>query len=213
MAAAYEEYYADMPAGWPAKIPRSETRITKAENKPGHKPLSAYDLPRWLKHPDVQKPVMQVHPEDYMGTKKSFNANGWNVAHVGAQCGMFTGEGIKMLEKASPEEINAPDLSEGWTPLHWAVLADNPKAVIWLLKHGADKSAVDAKGRKAEDLIEDNWGDFYQRYWEVLSPSQKEPFPDPTKVMAKRQKQMKEAFKQTFVANEYDIEGYKRIAV
>ena len=65
---------------------------------------------------------------------------------------------------------------EGFTPLHWAVLSDNPKAVvaccpcgsvwkvpggklmeavIWLLKNGADNDAKDAQGRTAEDLIED----------------------------------------------------------
>ena len=95
----------------------------------------------------------------------------------GAQCGMFEGQGFKMLEKATKEEINAQeqldsffvrfkkkhqifqagllpsrsrwffsclkfstdllwskdgldlqDTLEGFTPLHWAVLSDNPKA-------------------------------------------------------------------------------------
>eukprot|EP00438_Fugacium_kawagutii_P029963 Skav236630 [mRNA] locus=scaffold2276:97248:97773:- [translate_table: standard] len=47
------------------------------------------------------------------------------------------------------------DTLEGFTPLHWAVLSDNPKAVIWLLNHQADKEIKDIQGRTAEDLIED----------------------------------------------------------
>mmetsp|Transcript_70649 Transcript_70649/g.132211 ORF Transcript_70649/g.132211 Transcript_70649/m.132211 type:complete len:214 (-) Transcript_70649:77-718(-) len=205
----YTELYG--PEGWPEKIPRTGTRITTAENKPGHRPIGTYNLPRWVKHPDVQKPVMQLHPEDYMGNKKSFNAAGWNVAHVGAQCSMFTGEGMKMLAKATKDEINAPDLAEGWTPLHWAVLSDNPKAVIWLLQNGADEERTDYRGRTAADLIESNLGDFYQRYWEVLSPAQSEALPDPVKVFSRKQRQMKEAFKKNWVANEYDIAGYAKI--
>mmetsp|Transcript_28369 Transcript_28369/g.65601 ORF Transcript_28369/g.65601 Transcript_28369/m.65601 type:complete len:217 (+) Transcript_28369:107-757(+) len=206
---AYAEFFA--PETWPEKIPRTGTRITTAENRLGHRPIGTYDLPRWVKHPDVQKPVMQLHPEDYMGNKKSFNAAGWNVAHVGAQCSMFTGEGIRMLSKATKDEINAPDLAEGWTPLHWAVLSDNPKAAIWLLQHGANEDLQDFHGRTAADLIDMNLGDFYQRYWQVLSPGQKEPLPDPAKVWSRKQKQMKDAFKKTWVGTDFDIPGYADI--
>jgi len=155
---------------------------------------------------------MYVHPEDFMGARKSFNPNGWNAAHVGAQCGMCGGEGIKMLQKATPYEINSPDLTEGWTPLHWAVLSDNPKAAIWLLKNGADRDLEDKLGRKAEEMIDDHLGEFYQRYWDFPG-AKKEAVIDPSKVMAKRIKQMKEAFKLNWTENEYDIEGYKMIEV
>mmetsp|Transcript_54475 Transcript_54475/g.151831 ORF Transcript_54475/g.151831 Transcript_54475/m.151831 type:complete len:212 (-) Transcript_54475:111-746(-) len=192
--------------------PQAGTRIVKCEHKPGHRPFSSYKLPSWVQHPDAQKKVMYLHPEDYMGTKRSGNFHGWNIAHVGAQCAMYGGQGFRMLEKATVEEINAQDLVEGFTPLHWAVLSDNPKAVIWLLKNGADRNAEDYAGRKAEDLIEHHWGEFHQRYWEYLGPK-REHADDPSKVLQKRTKQMKDAFSLVWSENEFDIEGYKLIQV
>jgi len=196
---------------WPGGIPRVSTRIVKWEHQLGHRPFNSYKLPKWVKHPDAQKPTMYLQPEDFMGSRKRHNPHGWNVAHVGAQCGMFEGQGFKMLEKATLEEINARDYMEGWTPLHWAVLSDNPKAVIWLLKHGADRDATDSKGRKAEDLIDDHWGEFYQRYWE--SGPKKDGLIQPDKVYPKRLKQMKDAFQLKFAENEYDLDGYKAVEV
>mmetsp|Transcript_28268 Transcript_28268/g.42116 ORF Transcript_28268/g.42116 Transcript_28268/m.42116 type:complete len:156 (+) Transcript_28268:191-658(+) len=155
---------------------------------------------------------MFLEPEDYMGSKKRHNQHGWNVAHIGAQCAMFEGQGFKMLEKATTQELSAPDLMEGWTPLHWAVLSDNPKAVVWLLKHGADREARDRQGRKAEDLVELHWGEFYQRYWE-FGPKGEDGVIQPDKVYPKRVKQMKEAFALKLVDNEYDIGGYQAIEV
>lgn len=196
---------------WPASIPRVATSIVKWEHQPGHKPFTSYKLPKWVKHPDSQRPTMYLQPEDYMGSRKRHNPHGWNIAHVGAQCAMYEGQGFKMLQKATPDEINAPDYMEGWTPLHWAVLSDNPKAVIWLLKHGADRDAIDFQGRKAEDLADDHWGEFYQRYWE--HGPKKDGLLQPDKVYPARAKQMKEAFKLLFKDNEFDIEGYKAIQV
>mmetsp|Transcript_4881 Transcript_4881/g.8713 ORF Transcript_4881/g.8713 Transcript_4881/m.8713 type:complete len:221 (+) Transcript_4881:36-698(+) len=197
--------------GYPTGIPKSHSKIVKWEHQPGHKPFSSYKLPKWVKHPDAQKPGMYLEPEDYMGSKRRHNIHNWNVAHIGAQCAMFEGQGFKMLEKATPDEINAKDNLEGFTPLHWAVLSDNPKAVIWLLKHGADKELQDAQGRTPEDIIEGYWGDFYQRYW-GFAPKQ-DGLPQPDKVLPKRLKQMREAFKLSFADNEYDIQGYKDIQV
>mmetsp|Transcript_28370 Transcript_28370/g.65604 ORF Transcript_28370/g.65604 Transcript_28370/m.65604 type:complete len:425 (+) Transcript_28370:107-1381(+) len=154
---AYAEFFA--PETWPEKIPRTGTRITTAENRLGHRPIGTYDLPRWVKHPDVQKPVMQLHPEDYMGNKKSFNAAGWNVAHVGAQCSMFTGEGIRMLSKATKDEINAPDLAEGWTPLHWAVYGDHGVVCEALLLAKADPLKKAGSQPAAMELLAVNDGD------------------------------------------------------
>merc|ERR1719188_599170 len=117
-----------------------------------------------------------------------------------------------MLTKATPEEIVAQDWIHGFTPLHWAVLCDNPKAIVWLLKNGAERDAEDFKGRKAEDLIEDHWGDMGQRYWEMTGPK-KDLQVEPSKVFPKRVKQMKEAFKLNSPDNEYDIDTYKMIQV
>eukprot|EP00931_Biecheleriopsis_adriatica_P039551 TRINITY_DN22616_c1_g1_i1.p1 TRINITY_DN22616_c1_g1~~TRINITY_DN22616_c1_g1_i1.p1 ORF type:complete len:257 (+),score=54.61 TRINITY_DN22616_c1_g1_i1:64-771(+) len=198
-------------SGAPTGIPKSNSRIVKCEHRTGHRPFGSYQLPKWVKHPDAQKPGMLLQPEDYMGSKKRHNIHNWNVAHIGAQCAMFEGQGFKMLQKATPEEINAQDSLEGFTPLHWAVLSDNPKAVIWLLKHGADSSIQDRQGRTAEDLVEDHWGDFYQRYWGHCPKN--DGLPQVEKVLPKRLKQIKDAFKLNFTANEYDIEGYKAIEV
>merc|ERR1712232_98485 len=132
---------------------------------------------------------------------------GHNVAHIGAQCGEFEGQGFKMLEKATDDEINAADFTEGWTPLHWAVLADNPKAVIWLLKHGADPEMKDFAGRTAKDLVEDHWGELHMRVFEHLNREKKDVLPEPAKVKDKRIKQMNAAFKsQDMVENEFDCE-------
>jgi len=198
-------------SSWPSGIPRVQTRIVKWEHQRGHRPFSSYQLPKWVRHPDAQKPSMYLQPEDYMGSRKRNNAQGWNIAHVGAQCSMFEGQGFKMLEKATSDEINAPDLVEGWTPLHWAVLSDNPKAVIWLLKHGADRDAEDRHGRTAESLVDGHWGEMYLRYWEH-GPKQ-DGLVQPDKAWPKKLKQMKDAFKLSYTENEFDIDGYKAIEV
>lgn len=182
----------------------------KWENQPGHRSLNSYNLPKWVKHPDVQKNVTYLKPADYMGSRRKQNFHGWNVAHVGAQCPSSDGQGFKMLGKATFEEINARDSVEGFTPLHYAVLCDNPKAVIWLLRNGADRNIPDFTGRKAEDMVEQHWGEFHQRYWEYVGPERKF-VEDPSKVMTKRIKQMQEAFKGNDVENEFDAAGYRLI--
>merc|ERR1712130_93216 len=125
------------------------------------------------------------------------NFKGFNVAHIGAQCGEFEAQGF----------------TEGWTPLHWAVLADNPKAVVWLLKHGADAEIKDFAGRTAKDLVDDHWGELYQRVAQHISAKKREELTEPQKVKDKRLKQMIAAFKQEIVENEFDCVGYKNIKV
>jgi len=102
------------------------------------------------------------------------------------------------------------DLTEGWTPLHWAVLHDNPKAVIWLLKHGADKTIEDFAGRTPEALVDDHLGELSMRRY--VGPK-KELFAEPGKQIPKKIKQMKEAFKLNINDNEYDFNGYKNTIV
>eukprot|EP00747_Dinoflagellata_sp_TGD_P065050 gnl/TRDRNA2_/TRDRNA2_154179_c0_seq2.p1 gnl/TRDRNA2_/TRDRNA2_154179_c0~~gnl/TRDRNA2_/TRDRNA2_154179_c0_seq2.p1 ORF type:complete len:219 (+),score=62.99 gnl/TRDRNA2_/TRDRNA2_154179_c0_seq2:48-704(+) len=198
--------------GWPEVMPKVDHGIVKWEHQPGHRPFSSYSLPKWVKHPDHQRPAMYVQPEDYLCSRKKGNCHGFNIAHVGAQCNSFDGLGIKMLKHATPAELDARDLAQGFTPLHWAVLCDNPKAVIWLLKNGADRDAVDFDGRKAEDMIEDSWGFFEQRYFEWCGPK-KDGVVDASKVPQKRIKQLKQAFKGVWEENEYDIPEYKQIQV
>merc|ERR1712139_588875 len=100
--------------------------------------------------------------------------------------------------------MGAQDFTQGWTPLHWAVLADNPKAVVWLLKHGADPEIKDFANRTAKNLVDDHWGELHQRVMEHLNPQKKEALPDPQKCKDKRVKQMQSAFKQEVVDNEFD---------
>jgi len=209
MAPASDKQVGD--ESWPAAIPKVSTGIVKTEHRQGHKPFQSYSLPKWVRHPDKQKRCMYLQPEDFMGCRKRHNDFAWNVAHIGAQCGMFDGQGFRMLEKATPEELNAQDALGGWTPLHWAVMSDNPKAVIWLLKHGADKDVEDNNSKTAEDLIQNHWGEMYQRYWEA--GPKKDGLPQPDKVMPKRMKQMQNAFKLDSSGNEFDIPGYSAIQV
>mmetsp|Transcript_57596 Transcript_57596/g.100774 ORF Transcript_57596/g.100774 Transcript_57596/m.100774 type:complete len:207 (-) Transcript_57596:87-707(-) len=200
------------PENYEAGIPDAGSTIVKWEHRPGHKPFGSYRLPKWVKHPDKQTPSMYLHPEDYMGSRKKHNYTGLNVAHVGAQCTDFEGQGFSMMEKATPAEINAQDFKEGWTPLHWAVLCDNPKAVIWLLKHGADRDIEDFAGRKAEDMVEEHWGELGMRKWEGIGPK-KDKLDEPAKMMPKKLKTMKEAFKQNYAKSEFDSAGYQNIVV
>eukprot|EP00927_Polykrikos_kofoidii_P017841 TRINITY_DN1817_c0_g2_i1.p1 TRINITY_DN1817_c0_g2~~TRINITY_DN1817_c0_g2_i1.p1 ORF type:complete len:205 (+),score=34.14 TRINITY_DN1817_c0_g2_i1:79-693(+) len=189
-----------------------KTPVVKCEHREGHRAISSYELPKWVKHPDVRPTVTYLHPEDYMGCKRKHNFQGWNVAHIGAQCNAPGGQGFKMLAKATLKEINAPDLVEGWTPLHWAVLSDNPKAVIWLLKNGAERNCQDFMGRTAEDLVKHHRGEFFERYAAYLGPTRVHQN-DPTKLMHSRVKQMQEAFKLVFHETEFDLPGYKAIVV
>lgn len=52
---------------------------------------------------------------------------------------------IEMLI-ARPELLNQPDKSNGFTPLHWAVIADRTNLVYWLLEKGANVNAADPAG-------------------------------------------------------------------
>jgi ankyrin repeat protein len=54
---------------------------------------------------------------------------------------------------ASGAEVNLRD-DNGFTPLHYAVLADNGPAVRLLLAAGADPAATDPQGRTAQQAAE-----------------------------------------------------------
>jgi palmitoyltransferase ZDHHC13/17 len=49
---------------------------------------------------------------------------------------------------ANPNSKN----SDGYTPLHWAVVKGNTTCIRWLIEGGADVSAKDAMGRTPRDL-------------------------------------------------------------
>ena len=194
-----------------------QPRTVGVEHRAGHRAFESYSLPRWVKHPDAPpKNTTYLHPEDYLGSRRVHNHHGWNVAHVGAQCAEFEAQGFKMLQKATKREINMQDRTEGWTPLHWAVLSDNPKAVVWLLKNGADPDIRDFRGRAAADLVEGHWGHFSKRSWEYITTgdSQERTYQvNPADVSKARVVQLKEAFNLTVQSNDWDAEGYKQIQV
>lgn len=52
---------------------------------------------------------------------------------------------IEMLI-ARPDLLNKPDKSNGFMPLHWAVIADRTNLVYWLLEKGARVDAADPQG-------------------------------------------------------------------
>jgi len=116
----------------------------KAENRPGHKPMSAYNLPKWVSHPDLPSKRIVVEKEAYFGMAADGmrNAANWNVAHVAA-----FHDDLKLLSLATIEQCKEPN-KYGMTPTHMTGLAQNPwgpsTAVLYeLVQMGvADPEAV-----------------------------------------------------------------------
>lgn len=86
----------------------------QAENKPGHKPVTSYQLPKWCLHPDLPTKRLYVQKEDYFGMAADGNRNmdNWNVAHVAA-----FHDDLKMLSLATLEQCKEPT-KWGMTPAH-----------------------------------------------------------------------------------------------
>lgn len=91
-------YYVEGEKPSPLKEPEQ-----KAENKPGHRPISSYQLPKWVYHPEraLRRSLFQasetekdisalsrivINKEDYFGMAADGlrNYDLWNVAHVAA---------------------------------------------------------------------------------------------------------------------------------
>ncbi|CAK9005933.1 unnamed protein product [Durusdinium trenchii] len=72
-------YYVDGEKPSPLKEPEQ-----KAENKPGHRPISSYQLPKWVYHPERVNRRIVINKEDYFGMAADGlrNFDLWNVAHV-----------------------------------------------------------------------------------------------------------------------------------
>jgi len=87
-----------------------------AENKPGHRPLSSYNLPAWVYHPGRGNKRITVEKTEYYGlaTDGSRNFQNWNVAHVAAYH-----DDLKLLSLATPEQCKEPTRF-GMTPTHMA---------------------------------------------------------------------------------------------
>jgi len=94
----------------------------KAENKPGHRPLSSYNLPKWVYHPDLPQKKIVVERVDYFGLAAdgARNYENWNVAHVAAYH-----DDLKLLSLATLEQCKEPN-KWGMTPTHMTGLGQHP---------------------------------------------------------------------------------------
>ncbi|CAE8607856.1 unnamed protein product [Polarella glacialis] len=106
---------------------------TKAENKPGHRPLGSYNLPKWVYHPERANRRIVVNKEDYFGMAADGlrNFHGWNVAHVAA-----IHDDLKLLSLATLEQCKEPN-KWGMTPAHMTGMGQHPGGpslnVLWEL--------------------------------------------------------------------------------
>jgi [acyl-carrier-protein] S-malonyltransferase len=94
----------------------------KAEDKPGHRPLSSYNLPKWVYTPDAQEKKIIVEKNEYFGCAAdgARNFENWNVAHVAAYHDDF-----KMLSLATIEQCKEPN-KFGMTPAHMCGMGQHP---------------------------------------------------------------------------------------
>jgi len=94
----------------------------KAENKPGHRPMTAYSLPKWVYHPDKPQKRIIVEKADYFGMAADGTRNfeNWNVAHVAAYH-----DDLKLLSLATAEQCKEPN-RWGMTPAHMTGLGQHP---------------------------------------------------------------------------------------
>jgi len=93
----------------------------KAEDKPGHRALSSYSLPKWVYHPQQAKRRIYVERADFYGMAADGTRNyeGWNVAHVAC-----FHDDLKMLSMATLEECSEVN-KWGMTPAHMCGLGSH----------------------------------------------------------------------------------------
>lgn len=103
----------------PLAIKHHEAR---AENKPGHRPLNSYRLPKWVYHPDRPGQRIVINREDYFGMAADGlrNFENWNVAHVAA-----FHDDLKLLSLATVEQCKEPN-KWGMTPAHMCGMGQHP---------------------------------------------------------------------------------------
>jgi len=86
----------------------------KAEDKPGHRPLQSYSLPKWVHHPERPQRRVHIGRDDFFGmaAEGQRNYDCWNVAHVAAYH-----DDLKLLSLATLEQCKEPN-KIGMTPTH-----------------------------------------------------------------------------------------------
>jgi len=99
-----------------------EENPSRAEDKPGHKPLHAYNLPKWVYHPDRKPKRIVIEKDDYFGQAADGSRNHEcnNVAHVAAYH-----DDIKLLSLATEEQCREPN-KWGMTPTHMCGAGQHP---------------------------------------------------------------------------------------
>lgn len=116
-------------AGGEYKYAETETKVNErfgdlnlAEDRPGHKPINAYKLPKFAKHPSVPVRRLYIDKNDYhgLGSEGMRNYDNWNVAHVAAYH-----DDLKMLSLATLEECREPN-KWGMTPTHMCGMGHQP---------------------------------------------------------------------------------------
>lgn len=135
---AYKE---DEPRRW-------DNAEVQAENKPGHKPLTAYQLPKWSLHPDLPTRRLYVMSEDYFGMAAdgTRNMDNWNVAHVAA-----FHDDLKLLSLATLEQCKEPN-KWGFTPAHMCGMGQHVKGPsLCVLYELLQLGAVDADALNYQD--------------------------------------------------------------
>jgi len=102
--------------------PALKNEEVKAENKPGHRPISSYNLPKWVYHPETPGPRIVVTKDDFYGMAADGNRNyaNWNVAHVAA-----VHDDLKLLSLATLEQCKEPN-KWGMTPAHMCGMGQHP---------------------------------------------------------------------------------------
>jgi [acyl-carrier-protein] S-malonyltransferase len=92
-----------------------------AENRPGHRPLSSYNLPQWVYHPGKANKRITIEKQEYFGlaTDGSRNFQNWNVAHVAAYH-----DDLKLLSLATHEQCKEKSRF-GMTPTHMSAMGQH----------------------------------------------------------------------------------------
>mmetsp|Transcript_38370 Transcript_38370/g.83042 ORF Transcript_38370/g.83042 Transcript_38370/m.83042 type:complete len:525 (-) Transcript_38370:36-1610(-) len=107
----------------PNEVPATEKDPkAKAENKPGHRSIETYKLPKWVYHPETPGPRIVIKKEDFYGLAADGNRNyaNWNVAHVAA-----LHDDLKLLSLATHEQCKEPN-KWGMTPTHMCAMGQHP---------------------------------------------------------------------------------------
>jgi [acyl-carrier-protein] S-malonyltransferase len=101
---------------------RAKDQAVKVENKVGHRPFATYNLPQWVKNPEVPTQRRAVEQQDYFGMAADGQRNfeNWNVAHVAA-----VHDDLKLLSYATLEQCKEPN-KWGMTPTHMCGLGQHP---------------------------------------------------------------------------------------